>query len=112
MGARSDFTINIFLWGQLSPFNMNAKETKDWWVQCTPTLLTIAGIDHEVFNNGQHIVIMHEGKRYDAWPSTGLWVYLKNPKKPATRDNIVFQDFGMRRLMKLLTKENHNGLPQ
>jgi hypothetical protein len=91
---------------------MNAKETKDWWVQCTPALLTIAGIDHEVFNNGQHIRIDHNGLRYEAWPSTGMWVILIDPKKPATKANIQWQNIGMRRLINKLTKEKTDGLPQ
>lgn len=84
---------------------MDAKETKDWWVQCTPALLTIAGIDHEVFNNGQHIVIMHEGTRYEAWPSSGMWVCLYNPKKAATRDNCKFQGQGIRKLIRHLQEK-------
>lgn len=91
---------------------MDAQESKDWWVQCTPTLLTIAGIDHEVFNNGHHIVIHHEGKRYEAWPSSGLWLVLKDPKKPATKANIAYQWLGIRKMIKHLTKEKPNGIPQ
>lgn len=84
---------------------MDAKETKDWWVQCTPALLTIAGIDHEVFNNGQHIRIDHNGYRYEAWPSSGNWVCLQDPKKPAVRSNVRMQGQGVRKLIKHLTKE-------
>jgi hypothetical protein len=91
---------------------MDARETKDWWVKCTPALLTIAGIDHEVFNNGQHIVIRHEGNRYDAWPSTGLWLLLHDPNKPASRKNAKIEGRGIRKLIRHLTKENTNGIPQ
>jgi len=91
---------------------MNAQESKDWWVQCTPTLLTIAGIDHEVFNNGQHIVIMHNGFRYEAWPSSGNWLCLYDPKKAAVRNNVRIQGYGIRKLIRHLTKEKPNGIPQ
>lgn len=38
-------------------------------------LLTEKGITFSKFNNGTHLVVTHEGKMIDFWPSTGAWRY-------------------------------------
>jgi hypothetical protein len=48
------------------------------WVLSAPTILTVAGLDFVVHNNGQHIIV-HKPDRYGhiheyhLWPSTGTW---------------------------------------
>ena len=46
---------------------------KEDWVVSAPVILTVAGLDFTVHNNGQHIVIRAEGKEFHLWPSTGKW---------------------------------------
>ena len=43
------------------------------WVLSAPTILTVAGLDFVVHNNGHHIIIDHGGHKYHLWPSTGTW---------------------------------------
>lgn len=46
---------------------------KEDWVVSAPVILTVAGLDFTVHNNGQHIVIVECGSEYHLWPSTGKW---------------------------------------
>lgn len=36
-------------------------------------LVQEAGYDHDVKNNGAHIIIRHAGVVWDYWPGTGRW---------------------------------------
>ena len=46
---------------------------KQDWVVSAPVILTVAGLDFTVHNNGQHIVVYAQDREYHLWPSTGKW---------------------------------------
>jgi hypothetical protein len=48
------------------------------WVLSAPTILTVAGLDFVVHNNGHHIVVpvtdeQGREREFHLWPSTGHW---------------------------------------
>jgi hypothetical protein len=52
--------------------------TPSEWVLVAPTILTVAGLEFTVHNEGQHIVVYNTdcyNKRheYHLWPSKGTW---------------------------------------
>ena len=52
--------------------------TPNEWVLSAPTILTVAGLDFTVHNEGQHIIVYHMDGRnrrheYHLWPGTGTW---------------------------------------
>jgi hypothetical protein len=46
---------------------------KEDWVVAAPVILTVAGLEFTVHNNGQHIVVSALGAEFHLWPSTGKW---------------------------------------
>jgi hypothetical protein len=54
--------------------------TPEEWVLSAPTILTVAGLDFVVHNNGHHIIVKildkhNKPHEYHLWPSTGHWRY-------------------------------------
>ena len=48
-----------------------AKKRKASHMKTSPEMLDSNGIEYEVKNNGIHLIVRHNGKVADFWPSTG-----------------------------------------
>ena len=53
---------------------------KEDWVVAAPVILTVAGLEFTVHNNGQHIIVFEFDKEFHLWPSTGKW-RVRHPEK-------------------------------
>jgi hypothetical protein len=83
---------------------------KEDWVVSAPVILTVAGLDFTVHNNGQHIIVQGEtGIEYHLWPSTGKW-RVRHPEKlnawGLNSEALGRRYQGVRGLVSFIQKEN------